>query len=103
MDNKIDLNEIANRPDHHLTLAPREDPAERDSRLRREELDAVHQRRKELALHVVAFVVIGVALSLCVWVIVRNSSPPDDKKWAELLLTAIVTGLVGYVTGRSTK
>ena len=101
--NKIDLNDLANRPDHQLTISPREDPAERDARLRMEEADAEHRRRKELALHVVTFVVIGVALALCVWAIVKKNSTPEDTKWAVPLLTAIVTGLVGYVTGRSSK
>lgn len=82
---------------------PREDPAERDARLRIEEANAAHQRRKELALHVATLVVVGLALGVCFFVMASDGSTADDKKWAQLLLTAIVTGFIGYVTGKSTK
>jgi hypothetical protein len=102
-DGKIDLNALANKPDHQLSIVPREEPAEREARLVIEKANAAHKRRIDFALHVAAFVVVGVALSLCIWAIVRASSTIEDKKWATTLLTAIVTGFVGYVTGRSTK
>lgn len=100
---KIDLNELANRPDHQLTLTPREDPVERDSRLRIEEANATHQRRKELILHIAALLVMGVVLGVCVWTIIKTDSSEADKKWAVPILSAMVTGLIGYVTGRATK
>lgn len=100
---KIDLNDLANRPDHQLSIVPREESAEREARLEIEKADAAHKRRIDFALHVAAFVVVGVALCLCVWAIVREGSTTEDKRWATTLLTAIVTGFVGYVTGRSTK
>src|SRR5918911_239980 len=102
-DGKIDVNDLANRPDHQLSIVPREEPAERDARLEIEMADAAHKRRIDFALHVAAFVAVGIALVLCVWAIVRESSTAEDKKWATTLLTAIVTGFVGYVTGRSTR
>ncbi|HYG11277.1 MAG TPA: hypothetical protein VD835_15120 [Pyrinomonadaceae bacterium] len=100
-DDKIDLNDLANR--HQLSIVPREDPDERASRIRIEEADAAHRRRKDLLLSSSALVVIGVALCLCVWAIVREDSTAADREWAVPLLTAIVTGLIGYVTGRATK
>jgi lipopolysaccharide/colanic/teichoic acid biosynthesis glycosyltransferase len=103
MNGKIDLNDLANKPDHQLSIVPREEPSEREARLEIERANAVHKRRIDFALHIAAFVVVGVALCLCVWAIVRESSTGEDKRWATTLLTAIVTGFVGYVTGRSTK
>ncbi len=100
---KIDLNDLANKPDHQLSIVPREEPIEREARLELEKANAAHKRRIDFALHVAAFVVVGVALSLCVWAIIRESATAEDKKWATTLLTAIVTGFVGYVTGRSAK
>jgi hypothetical protein len=82
---------------------PCEEPAEREARLEIEKANAAHKRRIDLALHIAAFVVVGVALCLCVWAIVREGSTAEDKRWATTLLTAIVIGFVGYVTGRSTK
>lgn len=100
---QIDLNRLANRPDHQLSIVPREDPAEREVRLRIEEAEAAHRRRTGFVLHVAALVVIGVAVSLCVWAITKSNSNAEDTKWAVPLLTAIVTGFVGFVTGRATK
>lgn len=100
-DDKIDLNDLANR--HQLSIVPREEPDQRDSRIRIEEADAAHRRRKDLLLLSSALVVIGVAIGLCVWAVVREGSAASDREWAVPLLTAIVTGLIGYVTGRATK
>jgi hypothetical protein len=100
-DDKIDLNDLANR--HQLSIVPREEPVERDSRIRIEEADAAHRRRKDLLLSSSALIVIGVALCLCVWAVVREGTNASDREWAVPLLTAIVTGLIGYVTGRATK
>lgn len=102
-DGNIDLNDFANNPDHQLSIVPREEPAEREARLEIEKANAAHKRRIDFALHIAAFVVVGVALCLCVWAIVGENSAAEDKRWATTLLTAIVTGFVGYVTGRSTK
>lgn len=103
MNGKIDLNDLANKPDHQLSIVPREEPAQREARLEIEKADAAHKRRIDFALHIAAFIVVGAALCLCVWAIVRAGSTSEDKRWATTLLTAIVTGFVGYVTGRSTK
>ncbi len=100
-DDKIDLNDLASR--HQLSIIPREDPEQRESRIRITEADASHGRRKDLLLLISALVVIGAALCLCVWAIVREGSTAADREWAVPLLTAIVTGLLGYVVGRGTK
>jgi hypothetical protein len=100
-DDKFDLDNLPNK--YQLSLVSREDPDERDSRIRIDEADAAHRRRKDLLLSASALVVIGVALCLCVWAVVREGSAASDREWAVPLLTAIVTGLVGYVTGRATK
>ncbi|MGI9108155.1 MAG: hypothetical protein ACR2G4_18155 [Pyrinomonadaceae bacterium] len=71
-DDRIDLNDLANR--HQLSIVPREDPDQRDSRIRLEEANAAHQRRKDLLLLSSALVVIGVTLCPCVWAIVREGS-----------------------------
>lgn len=56
-----------------------------------------------MILHVAALVVIAVTLGLCVWLFVKKDSTTEDKQWAGTVITAIVTGLTGYVTGKSTK
>lgn len=76
---------------------------ESESRLRLEEVRVEHRRRKDLLLTSSALVATCITLCLCVWAIVREGSAASDREWAVPLLTAIVTGLVGYVTGRATK
>jgi hypothetical protein len=83
-DDKIDLNDLANR--HQLSIVPREERDEREARIRVEEADATHRRRKDLLLSVSALVVIGAGLCLCVWAIVREGSSASDKEWAVPLL-----------------
>lgn len=101
--NKLDLNELAAKQDLTVNIASREDPAERDSRLRREEADAAHSRRKDFALHVVTFFVIAVTFTVCAYLILAAPGNTEQNKWATATLTSIVTGLVGYVTGKSQK
>ncbi|HZG52056.1 MAG TPA: hypothetical protein VEZ40_07965 [Pyrinomonadaceae bacterium] len=89
--------------DKILLTVMREDSGERESRIRTEEADAILRRRKDLLLSGSVAAAIGVALCLCVWAIVSEGSSELDKTRAVTFLTAIVTGLIGYVTGRATK
>lgn len=100
---KIDLNDLANRPDHQLSIVPREEPTERNARLEIEKADAAHKRRIDLALHITTLVVIAATFGVCAYIVIARTFSSDMDKWATALLTSIVTGLVGYVTGRSAK
>jgi hypothetical protein len=100
---KIDLNDLANRADHQLSIVPREDPETRAAERDIKTAEAAHKRRIDLLLHVAALAVIGVAVVLCVWMIAGAGAGAEDRKWATALLTSVVTGLVGYVTGRASK
>lgn len=102
-DQKFILNEIANQPDWQLTITPREDPTERDSRLKIEEANAQHLRIKELVLHGVTALVVLVVVGVCAWIVIKKGLVTDEGKLALGLLTNIVTALVAYVTGRSSK
>lgn len=100
---KLDLNDLANRENVKITITTIEEAAERESRLKISEADAVHQRRKELILYSLTSGVIAVTVLLCAWIILRKGISTEDGKLALALLTAIVTGLVGYVTGQAAK
>ncbi len=101
--NKLDLNELASKQDLTVSIASREDPTERDSRLRREEAEDAHKRRKDLALHAITFAVIAAAFAVCAYIVLTSPAAAEQNKWATATLTSIVTGLVGYVTGKSQK
>lgn len=81
-DDKIDLNDVVNRS--QLSIVPREEPDQRDSRIRIEEANAEHERRKDWLRSVSVLAVIGVTLCLCVWAIARKGSTTADKEWAFL-------------------
>lgn len=102
---RVDLNEMAQRPDAVVELQVRspEHPEELQARLRRQEAQEQHERRKDLA--VTAAVLFGVAtlMGFCIWTVGSAGSSPDDKKWATALLTSIVTAGLGYLTGKATK
>jgi hypothetical protein len=100
---KIDLNDLANRPDHQLSIIPREDPETRAARRDIEKAESAHRRQISLLLHVAALTVIGVVVVLCVWMLTHAGAESEDRKWATTLLTSVVTGLLGYVTGRASK
>lgn len=99
----LDLNELAVNQAVKISIATVEGAAERDSRLRIEEANAAHQRKKELLLYGATIGVVLIVVFLCTWVILRKSLATEDGKLALALLTSIVTGLVGYVTGRASK
>lgn len=100
---KLGLRELVNTQSVKFSVATSENSEERESRLRIEEANATHQRRKEMLLYSVTIGVISVVVILCAWVILRKGLATEDGKLALALLTSIVTGLVGYATGRASK
>lgn len=99
----FNLNEIANTQNIKISLATVEDTAERESRLRIAEADALHLRSKELLIYRLTACIISIAVVLCSWIVLNKGLSNDEGKLALALLTSIVTGLVGYVTGKSSK
>lgn len=102
-DENFNLNELASRQNIKLSLSTAEDLLEKETRLRIEEATAAHQRQKELLLYRLTSGVILLVVALCAWVVLRKGLANEEGKLALALLTSIVTGLVGYVTGRSSK
>lgn len=104
MDNEnFNLNELASRQNIKIALSTSEDVLEREARLRIEEANAAHQRHKELLLYRLTSGVILLAAALCCWIVLRKGLATEEGKLALALLTSIVTGLIGYVTGRASK
>lgn len=101
--NNLDLSELAVNQAVKISIASVEGIPERESRLRIEEANAAHQRKKEMLLYGVTIGVISIVVLLCAWVIMRKGLATEDGKLSLALLTSIVTGLVGYATGRASK
>lgn len=99
----LDLNEVVRNQTFKFSLATTEDSIEKESRIRIEEANAAHQRQKELLLYRLTGCVILLSVALCCWTVLRKGLAAEEGKLALALLTSIVTGLVGYATGRASK
>ena len=98
--NRLDLRKLKG---YSVEVKSVELPEVLASRLRQEEADAEHQRRKDLVLFL--FAVLGVAgvSALCGFIVLHPRSTPDDKKWATAVLFSIVTSAVSFLAGRNSK
>lgn len=102
-DKRLDLNEIIRPQALKFTASSLEDAAERESRLRIEEATALHTRQKEWLVYRLTALILLIAVSLCTWLILNKGLSNDEGKLVLGLLTSIVTGLVGYVTGKASN
>jgi len=107
----ISVQDIAKQPQWSGSLSY-EDPLDKKHRLEQEAAEARHKRDQELAetrhkrwRSTTLFAVTLVGLGFIFWLCVRTLSNPqasqDDKKWATALITSIVSGSVGYITGKA--
>jgi hypothetical protein len=88
---RIDLNALAQAGRYELSVKSPEDPE-----------DARHRRRKDLLQLSVALLGMGAIGFFCLWVLMSPTASADDKKWAQSVLTALVAGFIGYLTGKGT-
>ena len=97
---KLDLNELAKRHDLRLVIEPVQDISEREASHELARAEANHARRKDWLLFQCTLggaVVLGLICSL---IIILNPSGSDNA-WPKATLTAMVTGILGYLFGRS--
>ena len=95
----LNLSELAAEHDLHIIILPRPDPVhiEADSRIKQE--NTAHNRRKDWLLFrtsLCAFVVFGL---LCGWIVLKTPTGSEGNG-AMAILTVMMSGLVGYLTGR---
>ncbi len=97
---RIDFNELVRQAGHSIDFQVKtpETPEEIQSRLRREEAADRHER----VMSVIFVASIIIVTSFCLWIIARERSTPDERKWATGLITSIVSAGLGYVTGKAT-
>ena|SRR5919109_3302318 len=106
---QLDLDELSQR--YQLSIVPQEDPAERAHRHHQERLATVVGQGVYVLLVLFAVGMVGLLVWYCLgiltgYVTVSGASPAvsaEAQKWAMALLSAIVSGLVGFLTGKATK
>jgi uncharacterized membrane protein HdeD (DUF308 family) len=64
--------------------------------------DARNRRFKDMALFIVALVMVLAIFVFCMYVICNHGSNDNDKKWATTIVSGIISALLGYMVGKST-
>lgn len=96
----LDINELAKRHDLRLVIEPRIDESDRLAKQKLTESDAEHARRRDWRLFNVTLGAVIALAMICLLAIFINA-PGSDNTWAKVILTAMVTGIVGYLFGKS--
>lgn len=97
----INLGQLAGS-DHKYELSlSNENPEDAQARRTQEAADAALNRIIKLSLFVFALFLTAVVFAGCVYVFATGS--PEDKKWAAGIVSAISSGLVGFLVGQGKK
>ncbi len=88
---------------YRLSIESREHPDERAARIRREHDDADRQHRKEMAILWWVLATVSVVSVICLGVFLIPGAPAENVRWATTLLTTVVSGGLGYMTGKNSK
>lgn len=84
---------------HAIEIRLREAPTELESRLRIQEADANHDRRKDTILFSITLIIATLLILICLIVILLPASSPANISWAKSMLTLLMTGICGYLFG----
>jgi hypothetical protein len=84
----------------NLQLNP-ETAEEKTAKLSLAKQEACHRQRVERIVLYAALVLIAVICPACLWVLMDDAKSMEKKAWAAPMLTLIVGGLMGFLTGRS--
>ena len=98
---RIDLGAIVAKDHTYELSASYEPPEEAASRRSREDADARQTRQIRLILFLFALAVVSVVIAGCVFAFVNGSA--DDKKWAASIVSAVASGMIGYLVGQGKK
>lgn len=78
-----------------------EDPQDKKHRLEQEAADAKYKRWRSTSLFGATLEGLAFIFWLGLQTLGNSQASQDDKKWATALVTAIVSGSVGFVTGKA--
>jgi len=96
---KLDINELASRIDLRIMIEPKPNPVEVQTDCKIKQDDAAHRLRKDWLLFrigIFAWLAFG---ALCIALVLKGPTA-TDRSWAFAMLTAMITGLLGYLWGR---
>ncbi len=94
----ISIPEIASQWTGNLVS---EDPIDKKHRLQQEAYDACHKRWRTNFIIFIAVIGLGFVFYLCFQTLNDPTLSPSDKKWATVFVSSIVTGSIGFLTGKA--
>ena len=99
------LEDLFHRPGYELGVQVKkaESREELRSRLRQQEADAGRQRHKDKVILWAVVITVSVVSSVCLILTLVPRIQPETSKWATTLLTTVVAGYLGPMTGRGSK
>lgn len=98
----IDLNQLASDVRYKVHIQKDESEAERKARLDREGAQAWHDRWKStigFGILLLALLAVG---GIAARVVLDRQAAVNEKQWGASVLTSLLAGAVGYVTGQKT-
>ena len=100
--NTTDISDLANNPKWTGSLSY-EDPADKKHRLEQEAANNWHKRWRGTTFFYGTVLAIAVAFGIAAKIVTDQNAPEQDKRWAAALMTSVITGFVGYATGKATS
>lgn len=91
---QIDINELASNPKLSLRIISNQDENPKDAYIR---------RLKDIVLFFVTVIFILCTFIFCGCMLLSDNSNAEDKKWATSIAASIISGLLGYLTGKNTR
>ena len=98
---QINLGQMVGSDGRYELSVSNESPEDATARRSRESADATLKRRMSLGLFVFALILASIVFGGCVVVFAAGSA--DDKKWAAGIVSAITSGLVGFMVGQARR
>ncbi|NOT13134.1 MAG: hypothetical protein HOP23_15085 [Methylococcaceae bacterium] len=97
----INLSQVVGRDHRYELSVSNETPEDAIARRSKEMADAELKRKMTYALFCFALLIISIVFTGCVYTFANGTA--DDKKWAAGIVSAIASGLVGFLVGQGRK
>jgi hypothetical protein len=97
----INLNQIVGRDHRYELSVNNETPEDAEARRGQAMADAQMKRKMTFALFCFALLIVGVIFMGCIYTFATGT--PEDKKWAAGIVSAIASGLVGFLVGQGKR